>query len=113
MAHRPKPKRVPSPTSSRAAQHSSPPAPAPTPGLPSRHEASGILTIDLGAIVANYKMLLARVMPGECAAVVKGDAYGCGLEQVTPVLARAGCQDLLRRASVGSAARARDCARRR
>ena len=31
-------------------------------------------------------------MPAECAAVVKGDAYGCGLEQVTATLSRAGCK---------------------
>jgi alanine racemase len=31
-------------------------------------------------------------MPTECAAVVKGDAYGCGLEQVTATLSRAGCK---------------------
>ena len=31
-------------------------------------------------------------MPSECAAVVKGDAYGCGIDQVTTALTRAGCQ---------------------
>ena len=31
-------------------------------------------------------------MPGECAAVVKGDAYGCGIEQVTRGARRAGCK---------------------
>ena len=31
-------------------------------------------------------------MPTECAAVIKGDAYGCGLEQVTATLSRAGCK---------------------
>ncbi len=75
------------------AQHSSPPPePATTTGGPAPQESSGILTIDLGAIVANYKMLHARVTPGECAAVVKGDAYGCGIDQVTTALTRAGCQ---------------------
>ena len=33
-----------------------------------------------------------QVMPAECAAVVKGDAYGCGIEQVTATLSRAGCK---------------------
>jgi alanine racemase len=76
------------------AQHSSPPPPEPatTTGGPALHESGGILTIDVGAIVANYKMLHARVTPGECAAVVKGDAYGCGIDQVTTALTRAGCQ---------------------
>ena len=31
-------------------------------------------------------------MPGECAAVVKADAYGCGLEQVAATLLRADCR---------------------
>ena len=70
-----------------------PPEPAATTtGGPAAQEACGILTIDLGALVANYKMLRARVSPGECAAVVKGDAYGCGIDEVTTALTRAGCQ---------------------
>ncbi len=69
-----------------------PPEPVTAAGNPSLHDANGILTIDLGAITANYKTLVARVMPGECAAVVKGDAYGCGIDQVTTALSAAGCQ---------------------
>jgi alanine racemase len=74
------------------AKPASPHEPEPATGGPALQEAGGVLTIDLGAITANYKLLLARVMPSECAAVVKGDAYGCGLDQVTAALARAGCQ---------------------
>ncbi len=59
---------------------------------PPEAEAGGILTIDLGAIAANYRALSLRVVPAEAAAVVKGDAYGCGLDQVTTTLARAGCR---------------------
>src|SRR5258708_8028868 len=74
-------------------QHSSPPPePVTTTGGPAMQESSGILTIDLGAIAANYKALVARVMPGECAAVVKGAAFGCSIHQVTTALTRAGCQ---------------------
>src|SRR3954467_11700573 len=74
-------------------QHPPPrPEPATTAGSPAPQEAGGTLTIDLGAIAANYKMLNARVMPSECAAVVKGDAYGCGIDEVTAALARTGCQ---------------------
>jgi alanine racemase len=69
-----------------------PPEPAAVTGGPAAQEACGILTIDLGALTANYKMLRARVSPGECAAVVKGDAYGCGIDEVTTALTRAGCQ---------------------
>jgi alanine racemase len=58
---------------------------------PALAESGGILTIDLGAIYANYKLLAARVMPAECAAVVKGDAYGCGLDHVASTLLGANC----------------------
>jgi len=65
--------------------------PAVTTGGPALAEGGGILTIDLDALHANYKLLAARVTPAECAAVVKGDAYGCGLDQVAETLLRAGC----------------------
>jgi alanine racemase len=55
-------------------------------------EAGGILTIDLAAIEANWKMLSSTTVPVECAAVVKADAYGCGLEPVARKLAQAGCR---------------------
>ena len=61
-------------------------------GGPPEAEAGGILTIDLGAIAANYRALSTLVVPSECAAVVKGDAYGCGLDQVTTTLDRSGCK---------------------
>ncbi len=54
--------------------------------------AGGVLTIDLGAIEANWKKLAGMTVPVECAAVVKGDGYGCGLEQVTTRLHKAGCR---------------------
>jgi alanine racemase len=55
-------------------------------------EAGGLLTIDLAAIEANWRMLASTTVPVECAAVVKGDGYGCGLEPVTQTLSRAGCR---------------------
>lgn len=54
--------------------------------------ASAVLTIDLGAIVQNWRMLAARAGKAECAAVVKADAYGLGVAQVAPALAAAGCR---------------------
>src|SRR5262249_14032460 len=54
--------------------------------------AGGVLTIDLGAIEANWRRLAGMTVPVECAAVVKADAYGCGLEQVTAKLSKAGCK---------------------
>jgi alanine racemase len=59
---------------------------------PPAAQAGGILTIDLAAIEDNWRALGRRAMPAECAAVVKADAYGCGIEQVGHKLARAGCR---------------------
>src|SRR5258707_8789723 len=66
------------------------PADMPT-GAADPTEAGGILTIDLAALAANWKTLASTTVPVECAAVVKGDGYGCGLEPVTRTLSRAGC----------------------
>ncbi|MCA6123742.1 alanine racemase [Bradyrhizobium sp. WSM 1704] len=54
--------------------------------------ATGILTIDLDAIIANWRKLEKTAVPAECAAVVKANAYGCGAEQVSRALANAGCK---------------------
>lgn len=54
--------------------------------------ALAILTIDLAAIVENYRMLAAKVAPAECAGVVKADAYGLGVAKVAPALWQAGCR---------------------
>src|SRR5690606_41962123 len=55
--------------------------------------AGALLTIDLDAIVANYRALGARLSPARPAAVVKADAYGLGAGPVAEALARAGCTD--------------------
>ena len=54
--------------------------------------AGGILSIDLAAIEANWRTLAGRVVPVECAAVVKADGYGCGIAAVTARLVKAGCR---------------------
>ena len=54
--------------------------------------ACAILTVDLGAVVANWTQLRDRVAPAECSAVVKADAYGLGVARVVPALAAAGCR---------------------
>ena len=54
--------------------------------------ATGVLTVDLDAIVANWRKLEKTAVPAECAGVVKADAYGCGAEQVARALAGAGCK---------------------
>lgn len=50
------------------------------------------LTIDLGAIRENWRRLAAAGPGAECAAVVKADAYGCGVGRVGPALWAAGCR---------------------
>jgi alanine racemase len=59
---------------------------------PPEPEAGGILTIDLTAIEANWRMLAQRATPAECAAVIKANGYGCGIEQIATTLAKAGCK---------------------
>jgi len=54
--------------------------------------ATGILTVDLDALVANWRKLEKTAVPAECAGVVKADAYGCGVEPVARALASAGCK---------------------
>ena len=58
---------------------------------PADLETGGILTVNLAAIVKNWKALAQRVVPADCAAVVKADAYGCGIDMVAAALAKAGC----------------------
>jgi alanine racemase len=55
-------------------------------------ETGGTLTIDLAAIEANWRLLARRIPGTECAAVVKANAYGLGLEAVTTKLDKAGCK---------------------
>ena len=57
-----------------------------------RDAAQAVLTIDLDALKANWRFLADRVAPAQCGAVVKADAYGVGIEQALPALARAGCR---------------------
>jgi alanine racemase len=40
--------------------------------------ANGILTVDLDALVANWRKLEKTAVPAECAGVIKANAYGCG-----------------------------------
>ena len=53
--------------------------------------ATGVITVDLGAIASNWKSLARFVSPARCGAVVKADAYGLGAARVIPALVRAGC----------------------
>lgn len=55
-------------------------------------EAGGHLTIDFSALAANYAEVARRVAPAQCAAVVKGDGYGTGLEPAAASLWQAGAR---------------------
>src|SRR5689334_13328245 len=72
-------------------------------------DAGGILTIDLGSLVANWQELGRRATPSECAAVIKADGYGCGIEPVTRALLQAGCKTFFV-ADLGEARRVRAAA---
>src|SRR5499427_3178451 len=54
--------------------------------------ATGMLIVDLDAIVANWRKLEKTAVPAECAAVVKANAYGLGLEPVARALSKSGCK---------------------
>ncbi len=54
--------------------------------------AGARLTIDLDALVANYRDLARHSGQAITAAVVKANAYGLGVEQVAPALAAEGCR---------------------
>lgn len=54
--------------------------------------ATGVLTVDLDAIIANWRKLEKTAVPAECGAVIKADAYGCGIAPVARALAAAGCK---------------------
>jgi alanine racemase len=54
--------------------------------------AGGRLTVDLGALVRNWRKLSALAPAAETSAVVKAVAYGLGAEPVVTALAKAGCE---------------------
>ena len=59
--------------------------------MSSAEHALLVLTIDLDAVAANWRLLQAKAGAAQCAAVIKADAYGLGAARVVPVLAKAGC----------------------
>lgn len=63
---------------------------------PESRRAGAILTVDLDAVAANWRLLRdlgrAQGKPVECAAVLKADAYGLGAEQVGRRLWTEGCR---------------------
>jgi alanine racemase len=60
---------------------------------PAAARAGGVLSVDLDALAGNYRRLCRELSAGtECAAVVKADGYGLGVDRVAPVLAAAGAR---------------------
>ncbi|WP_428485318.1 alanine racemase [Rhodopila sp.] len=51
-----------------------------------------MLEVDLGAIVANWRLLRAHHLAGPVAAVIKANAYGLGSRPVAEALYQAGCR---------------------
>jgi alanine racemase len=58
---------------------------------PPAAEACGVLKINLTAIASNWERL-SKQTEVECASVVKGNAYGCGIEPVVKALSESGCR---------------------
>ena len=68
--------------------------------------SGGRLTIDLGALAANYNFLSAQVAPAEAAVTIKADAYGLGMVECAPVFWAAGARSFfVALASEGTALR--------
>ena len=57
--------------------------------------AGGLLTVDLSAVRANFRLLQSKLGPATCSAVVKADGYGLGAAHVAQALLREGCQDFI------------------
>ena len=65
----------------------------PTPPADRPANAGAVLTVDLDAVAANWRLLAARAAPhAGCAAMVKADAYGLGAPEVAAALMRAGAR---------------------
>jgi hypothetical protein len=76
---------------------------------PAEAEACGILKISLTAIATNWDKL-AKHTEAECAAVVKGNAYGCGIDPIAGALAKTGCRTFFCLQYSGGQTRSRGCA---
>ncbi len=61
------------------------------PTAAARAHSTALLTIDLGALRANYRALKKMAAGAACSAVIKADAYGLGAIEVAEALAVEGC----------------------
>ena len=60
--------------------------------FPASLTSNAVLTIDLDAIAANYRLLKDKAGSAKCAGVVKADAYGLGIEAVAKRLWAEDCR---------------------
>ncbi len=75
------------------------------PSKTSLHSATA--TINLAKLQANYTLLASRAKKTECAAAIKGDAYGLGVGPVSKALWASGCRSFyVARPEEGAALRA-------
>jgi alanine racemase len=67
-----------------------------TASSPAEHDAAGLaggrVTVDLAALVANWRTVATEAAGAETAAVLKANGYGSGLQQAGAALAMAGCR---------------------
>jgi len=56
------------------------------------NQAGAVLTVRCGAVAENWKKLKQIVGKTDCAAVLKADGYGLGLQKMAEVLKNAGCR---------------------
>ncbi|MEO0393892.1 MAG: alanine racemase [Pseudomonadota bacterium] len=63
-----------------------------TPAMPSSLNANAVLTVDLDALGANYRLLKDKIGGAVCAGVVKANGYGLGSGVVAQRLWREGCR---------------------
>ena len=56
-------------------------------------DEAGRLSVDLGAVAANWRRLSGMYPESRVGAVMKADAYGLGAEYIAPMLAGLGCRE--------------------
>ena len=66
---------------------------SPSPRPSACGDEAGQLTLDLGAVAANWRKISALHPKARTGAVLKADAYGLGAARIGPVLAGLGCRD--------------------
>jgi alanine racemase len=60
--------------------------------MTAQDRALALMTVDLDAVAANWRIIGAKAAGAEVAGVVKADAYGLGVAPVAKALAAAGCR---------------------